>query len=171
MDIMMPEIDGFEAAEEIKKIDPNTPIIALTASVPEMQERREKRKYFNSFLRKTILKKELFKTLALYLPHHTIKRAERAEILIADETLRAHRDRLHTTLESELLPLLMKAKHTRSISDIQTFAESVRQTAQTLKIDPLERYVDALEAAIESFDIAGMEHLLTTFEKTMEGIL
>ena len=171
MDIQMPEMDGFEAAEAIKKIDPDTPIIALTASVIEIQDSRDKRKYFDSFLRKPVLKNELFKTLARYLPHHTRKREDTTQILTVDDKLKAHMDTLRTALESELLPLLMKAKHTRSISDIQKFAEAVKTRAQTDKIDTLQHYVDALEAAIESFDIAGMENLLTTFEKTMEAVL
>ena len=31
MDIKMPELDGYEATKQIRKIDPNVPIIAVTA--------------------------------------------------------------------------------------------------------------------------------------------
>lgn len=40
MDIMMPEIDGFDATREIKKMDPNVPIIAQTAlALPDDEDK------------------------------------------------------------------------------------------------------------------------------------
>lgn len=40
MDIMMPEIDGFDATREIKRLDPNVPIIAQTAlALPDDEDK------------------------------------------------------------------------------------------------------------------------------------
>ena len=33
MDLMMPEIDGFEATRQIRIFDPTTPIVAITANI------------------------------------------------------------------------------------------------------------------------------------------
>ena len=66
MDLRMPELDGYEATQVIKQ-NQDVKVIALTASALEDKESREKRKIFDAFLRKPILKSNLVSTMAKFI--------------------------------------------------------------------------------------------------------
>jgi two-component system sensor histidine kinase EvgS len=66
MDLRMPKLDGYEAAARIKKKQ-DTVIIAITASAIDDEESIRKRRYFDSYLRKPILKSKLLDALAKYI--------------------------------------------------------------------------------------------------------
>ena len=67
MDIVMPVMDGFEAAQGIKKINKAIPIIGQTAYCLDSEEDRNKLKFFDDFLTKPIWKHELLRTLSKFL--------------------------------------------------------------------------------------------------------
>ena len=66
MDIKMPEIDGIDAMQEIKKSRPNIPIIAITAYALEHEKEHFLRIGFNDYLPKPINKEELLKKVFKY---------------------------------------------------------------------------------------------------------
>lgn len=70
MDIMMPQMDGFEAASSIKNLDNSVPIIGQTAYCLESEDVEGKLEYFDDFLTKPIWDHELLRTLSKYLPKH-----------------------------------------------------------------------------------------------------
>jgi two-component system, cell cycle response regulator DivK len=63
MDIMMPHVDGFEAAIAIKAFRPNLPIIAQTAFGNDIDQDKLKNASFDGFLTKPIKLDELAKIL------------------------------------------------------------------------------------------------------------
>lgn len=66
MDLLMPEMDGYEATKEIRKLDKEIPIIALTADVMKGVEAKTKEAGMNNYLTKPVKKDELLKILSLY---------------------------------------------------------------------------------------------------------
>ncbi len=66
MDILMPEMDGYEAAKRINEIRPGIPVIAQTAYSLERDKNREEIKYFDHFLIKPIWSPQLLNTLEEY---------------------------------------------------------------------------------------------------------
>ncbi len=66
MDIKMPGIDGYEAARRIK-MKKNIPVIALTAAAIKEKRNEERRKIFDGFITKPIMKDELINYLAKFL--------------------------------------------------------------------------------------------------------
>ncbi len=64
MDIQMPVMDGLTACQEIRKLDSDTPIIALTANVMKADVDNYLANGFNSCVGKPIDEKELFDTVA-----------------------------------------------------------------------------------------------------------
>jgi len=62
MDIRMPIMDGYEATENIRK-EIDTYIIAVTASALEDEESKDKKKLFDVYLRKPVLRDDLIETL------------------------------------------------------------------------------------------------------------
>ncbi|BBP46798.1 hypothetical protein THMIRHAS_21710 [Thiosulfatimonas sediminis] len=68
MDLQMPVMDGFEAAQKIRKFDQNTPIIALSAAVLEDDLKQSEYVGINRHLSKPITIGQLHETLSHFLP-------------------------------------------------------------------------------------------------------
>lgn len=66
MDLLMPEMDGYEATREIRNFDKEIPIIALTADVMKGVEAKTKQAGMNNYLTKPVKKDELLKILYMY---------------------------------------------------------------------------------------------------------
>jgi CheY-like chemotaxis protein len=66
MDIKMPIMNGIEAMNEIKKIKPNIPIIALSAFAMESDKETALKNGFDEYLSKPIDRKKLFAILSSY---------------------------------------------------------------------------------------------------------
>ena len=67
MDLQMPEMDGYEATRQIRKQDPNIPIIALTANAMNQDVHRTRSVGMNEHLNKPIDVEKLFATLLNYI--------------------------------------------------------------------------------------------------------
>lgn len=67
MDIKMPVMDGLEATEMIKKINPEVPIIAQTAFVVDFDKNAAMEAGCDDFVSKPLNFESLFKTMDLYL--------------------------------------------------------------------------------------------------------
>ena len=67
MDIKMPNMDGFEATREIKKIHPEIPIIAQTAFAMENDERLSLEAGCNYYISKPIKPMKLMEVLSTFL--------------------------------------------------------------------------------------------------------
>jgi CheY-like chemotaxis protein len=67
MDMKMPEIDGFEATRQIKLIDSNVHIIAITAYAMSGDEERVLASGCDDYLSKPINKKSLFEKIAAFI--------------------------------------------------------------------------------------------------------
>lgn len=83
MDHLMPEMDGIETAEEIRKIDNDyakfIPIVALTANVAEDVKKMFMEKGFRGFMTKPIQSDVLSKILLKNLPEELIVEKEQTE--------------------------------------------------------------------------------------------
>ncbi|MES2863179.1 MAG: response regulator [Bacteroidota bacterium] len=66
MDIMMPVMDGFEASEEIGKIKPDLPIVALTAVSEESNKEKFEKVQIRKVLNKPINVDDLANTVSFY---------------------------------------------------------------------------------------------------------
>lgn len=66
MDIQMPIMDGYEATRQIRKIDKNIPIIALSANVMTEEIEKTKISGMNEYIIKPIDLEKLFTTLGKY---------------------------------------------------------------------------------------------------------
>ena len=63
MDIRMPDIDGFEATREIRKMNINIPIIAVTANAIAGFREECLARGMNDFILKPFKKEELFEII------------------------------------------------------------------------------------------------------------
>lgn len=69
MDLQMPDMDGFETVEALRKFDTRTPVIALTASEIHSLKKHLKQCGFNDFVSKPFDLKEFYALLAKNLVH------------------------------------------------------------------------------------------------------
>lgn len=67
MDIKLPKMDGFEAAEEIRKLNGEVPIVAQTAYALPREEHIIRQENFNDYLSKPIVRDKLIRVIAQYL--------------------------------------------------------------------------------------------------------
>jgi len=67
MDILMPEMDGYQASKEIKSFRKDLPIIAQTACAIEGNEKSEQNMHFDSFLTKPIWSPQLLALVDKYI--------------------------------------------------------------------------------------------------------
>lgn len=75
MDIRIPVMDSYPAAQEIKDIS-NVSVMALTASVMKDDFERLKRDNFDAYLRKPVLKADLINELCKFLPFDQVAISE-----------------------------------------------------------------------------------------------
>ncbi len=159
MDIRMPVMDGYEAAQTIKTFKPDLPIVALTASVMEDTEEKAKRAHFDDYLRKPVLKSDLYQTLSHFLPHdyEAIETKEpTAKRPITNELIQQHPTEFLQALDS-LQPKYQKALKTNNIDDIKRFAEQCRELADQYQCAQLDELATFLLEALDSFDIPGIQ--------------
>ena len=68
MDLMLPNIDGYEAAKTLRQRNITIPIIALSAGVMSEQDSKRIQQDFNALLTKPVDSKKLQQTLQKFLP-------------------------------------------------------------------------------------------------------
>ena len=168
MDIRMPIMDGYEAAEIIKEMHPQLPIIALTASVMEDEFERVKSKNFSGYLRKPVLKANLFEEISKHLAYEieTVNTAESKVVELSSRT-KSHLEIILNTLDKELTNTFHKIQKSNNMTEAKHFAVSLLELSKQYEITHLEEYAESLLLAIEIFDIMGMKKLLGEYEQNI----
>ncbi len=171
MDIRMPVLSGYEAAKVIKSLNPEVPIVALTASVMQDEFEKVKRAYFDDYLRKPVLRQDLIQTLLQFLAFYQIKGEEHQDntsyLTVFDE--QSLSESIKEAIKSELVPLYCRAISSNSLEDIGLFAHTAAQCAQLHQHEALQQFASQLLEKVDSFDISGMQYLLkqVAFLKTL----
>ena len=173
MDIRMPEMDGYEAAQLIKKIKPDLSIVALTASVMRDDYEQKRRENFDGYLRKPILKKELFEELVKHIEYRVVANPNTsASTTLADESQLMLID---PTLSSELVDLFLlpckNLQKSNQINAIIEFSLSLTTWAEDHDEQALVTFSNDLNLAAESFDIIQIKILLTQFSRQYSDVL
>ena len=166
MDIRMPVMDGYKASKLIKEQKPELPIVALTASVMKDEFDNEKSKNFDAYLRKPILKKNLFKEMANFLEFEEEAQVEQTtEELKLSQKTEDNREIILKHLREELLQKQQKVLKSNNINETQIFADELSKLAIKYEIKFLEKYATSLKDAIEIFDIMGIKKLLLAYKE------
>jgi len=164
MDIRMPVMDGCEAAKAIKSTQ-DTPIIALTASVKLNEFDQNRSEYFDEYLRKPVLRRELFKTVSLFLEHeHVIHEKEDTTPFVLSEKAAQNLPLILNTLSDDIRPLHVKALHSNKINDIKVLATQIMTLANRYDVELLKTYASQIFEGIDAFDIALLQKLLKDYD-------
>ena len=167
MDIRMPEMDGYQAANIIKASHPHIPIVALTASVMRDDYERQRRENFAGYLRKPVMKRELIDELKKYLAF---------EAVVSDETQTNKTSNINSDMSHELLAHLKtnyyshcaELKSNNNLNEIAEFARQIKQVAADYDSKTLAAYADNLMSATDIFDIVAIKTALTEFQALLD---
>ncbi|MDT8310094.1 MAG: transporter substrate-binding domain-containing protein [Methylophaga sp.] len=171
MDIRMPVMDGYQAAQLIKKQYPDLPVIALTASVMRDDNESEKMHYFDGYLRKPVLRHELVQMLSQFLANDQV--SPPCEVNDSDDFSSLDNQQLRqliAALKAEPHDHWQRARQTNSLSDIKQFAKSLKAVAIDYPLPALDRFASQLNERIDAFDIQGMQLLLREFDQLLDGL-
>ena len=166
MDIRMPVLNGYEAAKVIKSLNPDLPIVALTASVMQDEFEKIRRAYFDDYLRKPVLRNDLIQSLSQFLEYDQQKLDEPQEMAhrITNFDEKSLPEPLKKVIKDELTPLYQRAVKSNSIDDIKAFAKQAADFAIEYENESLALFASQLLEKVDSFDIAGMQFLLKKSE-------
>lgn len=157
MDLRMPVLDGYEATKIIKK-QQNTVVIALTASALEDDESRIKRKVFDAFLRKPVLKTKLIETMAQFISNesHVV---ESKGVINDSQVFELDNDfKKHINLKY-LAPIALAHKK-GDVSEMSLILEEFSIEAEKSLEPNLIIFTNMLKSACESFDVEGIDRLV-----------
>jgi two-component system, NarL family, sensor histidine kinase EvgS len=165
MDIRMPVMDGYEAALKIKEIS-QVPIVALTASVMQDKAEQSKRENFDGFLRKPVLRYELFTELSKFLKYDLSQVSKNEEDLNIQmsEKAKTNLSNILQILSTDIKKLQLKALQTNNITEIKNLAFSIRSLAIEFDVEILDRYASKLYEATDAFDIEIIEQLINSYD-------
>jgi len=145
MDVQMPEMNGYEATEEIRRIGIQTPIIAVTASALQGEEEKTKASGMDDFLVKPFKKKDLLPLLAKWFHKDTQK--DQAPDLIGEL--------LETEDLEDLEEVELPYESTDPVFDLDDAMETFMGNGEAVKkvvigfIEKVETQLTVMENALE----------------------
>lgn len=168
MDIRMPVMDGYEASKIIKSLS-NTPIVALTASVMEDEFKRIKSENFDGYLRKPVLRGELFNEIARFIDYDEVElNQENNKPSLSDEE-KQHAQTLLPELKKLKLQCEQLSKN-NDIGEIRKFVNTLIKLNENNPVNLLEQFTSQMGADLDSFNIAGIKQGLENFKNILEDI-
>lgn len=147
MDCQMPEMDGFEASQEIKKIDPNVPIVAMTASTLAGDKEKCIAAGMKTQLIKPIRRSDLEFTLSAHLPLFTQSRIDWSILkILAAQTDPNVVDKVVSSF-LRTMPILLKRISTTNGVELRKTAHLLKSGSSTIGAVSLSKLCDQLEVA------------------------
>jgi len=169
MDIRMPVMGGYEAADKIKSFS-NIPIVALTASVLRDEYEKIKSSNFDGYLRKPVLRTDLFKEICRFLPYQELEIEEQEKTIELSELALNAIDEIISQLENKFIPFWQEVQSSNRISQIQRFSEMLETLAEQYQLDLIKDYNAELKGYMDAFDIKNMTVVLAQFAKLVEQL-
>jgi CheY-like chemotaxis protein len=173
MDIMMPEMDGYEAAKQIRALGSRAPIVALTANESAEMANKFTEYGMNDLLTKPINNKELNNVLKKWLPMEKITICEtevKADDLENDEVYQ----KLSLINWLDVKAGLENIGHNRSsyYAALRQFADNcgsyVEELNKTLKAETWNEYrikIHALKGVLAAFGVQRLSLWAEKLEK------
>ena len=178
LDLMMPEMDGIETAEEIKKFC-NAPLVLLTADASDETKRRSKEVGFADYMSKPIENARLEANLEKYIPSEyriaVNKNVAVTENAQSEEMLLAHRSILETVVAE--LQHLYKHLPEYQKNDMTMFrikVHGIKGFTKQINRFSISRQAEIMEMAAKTdnqrFIEENMDDFLLEIKETIEEI-
>jgi len=183
MDISMPELDGFETAQILRKTNEyaQTPIIAVTAYAT-LNDRSKFSSVFSDYLTKPVTENALKICLSNYLKYRKIQQTTEFEVGYSENITHIELFTNSLTESSEqkvqfykiwtdaVRPLLQRLRKRFSISDINQLSQELLRLSELNKTDIFKTIAEKMEKNIHAFDIINIKEILTELNQTDQKI-
>ena len=166
MDLRMPVLDGYEATKLIKQ-QQNSIVVALTASALEDEASRKKRKSFDAFLRKPILRTKLIETMAQFISNesHVIEGNESD-----NEKLTFSLDKeFKRYLNDNYIEKLQQAHRQGDVSSLSNVVNELLVEVDKSTDPNLIIFINKLKNACESFDVEGIDYRIRILKSELSN--
>ncbi len=149
LDIRMPKMNGYEAAQKIREINSSLPIIAITASVMSDEEEINRRHHFDGYLRKPVLQKDVINELKRHLPF--VNHKEKNAPLLNEELLLT--TELMSYLQTNYLASCENLLTNNNIDEFSTFIAKIRQISIEHESASLNNFTAQWQMAVDCLDV------------------
>ncbi|MBF2053188.1 MAG: PAS domain S-box protein [Candidatus Sericytochromatia bacterium] len=169
MDLKMPVMDGYTATLELKenRETAHIPVIALSASGMLQDESSILAQGFHGYLRKPVLKQDLFEALSHFLPHQRLTATPPATLLVSapedSESLTASLKSLENSWQM--------ARDSLIIDEIEAFGQALQQHARQSGHAVLDQLASKILSACSQFEMDKLAGHMTEFAKLTEAYL
>jgi len=175
MDLKMPEMSGYEATKILKEDAKfkNIPIVALTASILQEDEKDIYAAGCDGYLLKPVTKKELLNELIRFLPHSITEKKipqKKKEKLILPDEVKAKMPEFIKIIDEEMNSKWQRISKTYIIGEVEDFAKEIKHLSEEYKVDYITTWADKLLAEAQSFDIEGFQISIKKFPQLIEKI-
>jgi len=169
MDIRMPVMDGYQAAEKIKAFS-DAPIIALTASVMQDDYERAKNSNFDGYLRKPVLKSDLFTELKRFLAHESQEAQTESAVGLSLNSSELNALPAALVALENLAANCSVISRNNNMAEIEKFANAVLNLGNTQNIRCIKDYASTLQTYIDSFDIVAIKQALNDYQSLIQQL-
>jgi len=149
MDVLMPEMDGFETSELILKRQPNLPIIAFTATSKNQLE-TDLAGHFVDYILKPVRKTGFIRIVSKYLKY------TRESMQVKEKELQLS-NRVINALKEELKDDYQACERLMVNNEIEAFAKDLIQFSEKYDAKELLDYAKKLHEYASTFEIDKME--------------
>lgn len=182
MDIRMPVMDGYEAAEFILKSNPEAKIIALTASSKSSEIQRIKNAGMNVFLQKPFKEDHLVGIIKEQIPEKTVAKEEQTNvpakfslnelerISAGDEAFFKEMIQIFIKSSEDALSKFQSNMHTNNLPFVAETAHKLAAPAKHMKAETLYKNLKQLETQIGSMSENEIELLVNEISTEIKQI-
>ncbi len=176
MDVQMPEMNGYEATIEIRKLGIKTPIVAVTASAIKGEKEKCISVGMTDFLTKPFKKKDILPVLGKWIKSQTNFKSRAEEIKTVENTsdidIFDFKQAVEVFMGKEKIVLNLLSgfidKVENQINNMyQNFEkgdfEAIRQDAHSIKGGSSNLYINRLSAAAKALEAAAVEKDTTCY--------
>lgn len=173
MDVRMPEMDGIEAAKTIKRNEQlkNIPVVAITASALETEEKELRRTYFDHYLRKPCSMTVLYRVLAEYLPHETAGKNNDNIGAVLAESEQQYSDEFAILVKTDLRPRLQTVMESARFKDIEQYANNLEEVLSHHDYPFLNDLSHKLKEANNQFDIEETKNIIYALDELFSKMM
>ena len=176
MDLRMPVMDGYEAAEILKKGE-NTkaiPIIILTASPKKNLGKGRKPKVFDEYILKPLDIACLFEKMKKYLAYKireniSDEKAEKPTLKLTKEQI-TYLPELLNILENKFIPVYQNAVKSQMIDQIEKFGKDLVELAEENQFKPMQEYGNEICTLADNFEIDKLMNTLKRFPEIIDQL-
>ncbi len=171
MDVRMPEMDGYEAVEVLKK-DPSLcriPVLAVTASVMTSDRDKISQYGFDGYIRKPVEISELVENLKRFIPYETSEDTVEEQADYEDNI--KDKEALIEALKTKIKNEVKTAREKHNFSQIRELSQKMKELSIRHNSAVLMNYSGRMFSSVMKYDIDEIKSVLGGFDDIVENII